>query len=540
MMNFSLATSNPLTQDAELGDVLILLAADGLDLGEPLTAGLSLLVKRALSAGHWSTESGKRLSLYLPESRPAARVELLGIGDGSPAQIRKSLAKLVKEVAADPVKLAVCFAQDASDAQWTAAMTSIAAGGHVYGTTKPSAKGGLKKVLLGAPNAGERKGALAQGKALVAGMTLAREWANRPGNHATPSMLGEVARNIAAQAQNDGGHGLLECEVLEQKQIEKLGMGSFLSVAKGSDEPPRFIVLRYEGAADSQRPLVFVGKGITFDSGGISLKPGAGMDEMKFDMGGAASVLGLFESLRLLRPKINVVGLIPTCENMPSGRALKPGDVVTSMSGQTIEILNTDAEGRLILCDALTYAERFQPQAVVDIATLTGNCVMALGHLRSGLFTSNDELAQELERAADESSDLCWRMPMDDVYGQDLKSNFADMANVAGRLAGAISAAKFLERFTGRYPWAHLDIAGTAWNEGAVKGATGRPVPLLLQFALNMAEQPVDFGPSQAEQQSQDKPAGKSAKAVKPVTKAAAKPAATKAKTTGKSGKRAG
>ena len=533
MMNFSLASANPLTQDAELGDVLILLAADGLDLGEPLQAGLSLLVKRALAAGHWSTDSGKRLSLYLPESRPAARVELLGIGDGSLARIRDALAKLVKELAVDPLKLAVCFAQDATDAQWTAAMTAIAAGGHVYGTTKPSARGGLKKVLLGAPNAAARKSSLAYGKALVAGMTLAREWANRPGNHATPGMLGEVARHIAAQARKDGGHGQLECEVLEQKQIEKLGMGSFLSVAKGSDEAPRFIVLRYEGADDSQRPLVFVGKGITFDSGGISLKPGAGMDEMKFDMGGAASVLGLFESLRLLRPKINVVGLIPTCENMPSGRALKPGDVVQRMSGQTIEILNTDAEGRLILCDALTYAERFQPQAVVDIATLTGNCVLALGHLRSGLFSTNDVLAHELQRAADESSDLCWRMPMDDVYGKDLKSNFADMANVAGRLAGAISAAKFLERFTGRYPWAHLDIAGTAWDEGAAKGATGRPVPLLLQFALNMAEQPVDFGPSVAQQQSQ---AGK----VAAPSRTAKTGKVAKAAPRSKSGKRAG
>ena len=241
------------------------------------------------------------------------------------------------------------------------------------------------------------------------------------------------------------------------------------------------------------QPVVMVGKGVTFDTGGISLKPGAAMDEMKYDMGGAASVLGLFEALRLLRPAINVVGLIPSCENMPSGRATKPGDVVTSMSGQTIEVLNTDAEGRLILCDALTYAERFKPQAVVDIATLTGNCVLALGDVRCGLFSANDRLAQALQQAADEAHDLCWRMPMDDAYGKGLQSNFADMANIGGRTAGSISAAKFLERFTSKYPWAHLDIAGVAWNEGAAKGATGRPVPLLLQFVVNLAQKPVAF-----------------------------------------------
>ncbi|MDO5653217.1 MAG: leucyl aminopeptidase, partial [Brachymonas sp.] len=231
----------------------------------------------------------------------------------------------------------------------------------------------------------------------------------------------------------------------------------------------------------------------TFDTGGISLKPGAAMDEMKFDMGGAASVLGLFEALRLLRPAINVVGLIPSCENMPNGRATKPGDVVTSMSGQTIEVLNTDAEGRLILCDALTYAERFKPKAVVDIATLTGNCVMALGNVRCGLFTQNDGLSTGLQQAADTAHDLCWPMPMDDAYGKGLNSNFADMGNIGGRNGGAISAAKFLERFTGQYPWAHLDIAGVAWNEGTAKGATGRPVPMLLQFVADLAQAPQDF-----------------------------------------------
>jgi leucyl aminopeptidase len=232
---------------------------------------------------------------------------------------------------------------------------------------------------------------------------------------------------------------------------------------------------------------VLVGKGITFDTGGISLKPGPGMDEMKFDMCGAASVLGTFRSLAELQPAINVVGLIPTCENMPDGRALKPGDVVTSMSGQTIEVLNTDAEGRLILCDALTYAERFKPKAVIDIATLTGACVIALGHVRSGMYATDDALAQALQQAGESAFDPCWRMPLDDEYAEGLKSNFADVANVADRAAGSVTAAKFLQRFAGQFPWAHLDIAGTAWKSGAAKGATGRPVGLLLTYLLQHA-----------------------------------------------------
>ena len=261
-------------------------------------------------------------------------------------------------------------------------------------------------------------------------------------------------------------------------------MGSFMAVAQGSEEPLRFIVLRYDGAGKSEAPTVLVGKGITFDSGGISIKPAAEMDEMKFDMSGAASVLGVFRALAELNPAINVVGLIPACENLINGRAVKPGDVVTSMSGQTIEILNTDAEGRLVLCDALTYAERFKPRAVVDIATLTGACVVALGAVRSGLFSANDELACALLTAGESSLDLCWRMPLDDDYAEGLKTNFADVANVAGRAGGAITAAKFLQRFTGKFPWAHLDIAGTAWKSGAAKGATGRPVALLLEYLL--------------------------------------------------------
>ncbi len=318
---------------------------------------------------------------------------------------------------------------------------------------------------------------------MAAGVALARECANRPANHATPSYL-------AAQAKKLGKHYGFKVEVFDRKQIERIGMGSFLAVAQGSDEPPRFIVMHYNGrpaAAKPKGPVVLVGKGITFDSGGISLKPGAEMDEMKFDMGGAASVLGTMCAIGELRPKIDVVALIPTCENMPSGRAVKPGDVVTSLSGQTIEILNTDAEGRLILCDALTYAERFKPAAVIDIATLTGACVVALGHHNSGLFSNDEALATQLLAASRDALDPAWRLPLDDEYDEGLKSHFADVANIAGRAGGAITAAKFLQRFAGKFAWAHLDVAGTAWKSGAAKGATGRPVALLTHFVVARA-----------------------------------------------------
>ena len=255
---------------------------------------------------------------------------------------------------------------------------------------------------------------------------------------------------------------------------------------------------------------MLIGKGITFDTGGISIKPAAEMDEMKFDMCGAASVLGTFRALAELQPSVNVVGLIPACENMPSERAIKPGDVVTSMSGQTIEILNTDAEGRLVLCDALTYATRFKPKAVIDIATLTGACVVALGAVRSGLFSNNEPLAESLAKAGDASLDPCWRMPLDDEYADGLKTNFADVANVAGRAGGAVTAAKFLQRFAGEFAWAHLDIAGTAWKGGAAKGATGRPVPLLLDYLLSqvVAEVPAK-APSKARPAKRSTPAAK-------------------------------
>jgi leucyl aminopeptidase len=325
------------------------------------------------------------------------------------------------------------------------------------------------------------KAALQQSESVAIGVRLARELANLPANYCTPVYLGDMAKKLA-KFHN------LSCKVLGRPELEKLGMGSFLAVAQGSVQPPRFIVLEYHGAGKKDAPHVLVGKGVTFDTGGISLKPGAEMDEMKFDMCGAASVLGAFEAIARIKPKLNVVGLIAATENMPDGGAVKPGDVVTSMSGQTIEILNTDAEGRLILCDALTYAARYKPQSVVDIATLTGACVIALGKVNSGLFTEDDALANALLEAGRAALDPCWRLPLEADYADALKSNFADVANIGGRPAGAITAACFLWRFAKDYHWAHLDIAGTAWNSGANKGATGRPVPLLVHYLLSQVK----------------------------------------------------
>ena len=280
----------------------------------------------------------------------------------------------------------------------------------------------------------------------------------------------------------------LKASVLEEKDMEKLGMGSLLAVARGSEQPAKLIVLEYQGSGKKENPIVLVGKGVTFDTGGISLKPAAEMDEMKFDMSGAGSVLGTLLAIAEMKLPINVVGIIPATENMPGGKATKPGDVVTSMSGQTIEILNTDAEGRLILCDALTYAERYNPKVVIDIATLTGACVIALGNFTTGLISNDDKLAQALLAAGEQAIDRAWQLPLWDEYQDLLKSNFADIANIGGRAAGTITAACFLSRFTKKYRWAHLDIAGTAWKSGKEKGSTGRPVPLLTQFLITQAK----------------------------------------------------
>lgn len=470
-----------LTADALLIVVVGKTAPAGLD------PSLAALLNDALRQGDFECKPGRCLYLHRPQGLSAARLVFVAAADGSAKSFKAAVAAgLTQLKTLGVVKLAVASvgaeALTASHAE--ALVTAVGDAVYVYRHTKPSAPKAPRlaqvTLVVAKAQAGAVAEGLRQGQAVTAGVSLARECANRPGNHATPSFLGNEAKRLGKQ------YGI-KVSVLDRKQIEKIGMASFLAVAQGSHEPPRFIIMQYQGAAKSQPPVVLVGKGITFDTGGISLKPGAEMDEMKFDMGGAASVLGTLRAIGELRPKINVVALIPSCENMPSGGAIKPGDVVKSLSGKTIEILNTDAEGRLILCDALTYAERFKPAAVVDIATLTGACVIALGHHHSGLFSSDDGLAGELLAASRSALDPAWRMPVDEEYDEGLKSHFADMPNIAGRAGGAITAAMFLKRFTAQYPWAHLDIAGTAWKGGTAKGATGRPVALLTHFLLSRA-----------------------------------------------------
>ncbi|MGA9852677.1 MAG: leucyl aminopeptidase [Gammaproteobacteria bacterium] len=321
---------------------------------------------------------------------------------------------------------------------------------------------------------------LRDGAAIAAGMALAKDLGNLPPNICTPSYLAGEARKLGKNAK-------LKVTVLEEAQMKKLGMGALLAVSQGSRQPAKLIIMEYHGGAKGAKPQVLVGKGITFDSGGISIKPSAAMDEMKFDMCGAASVFGTIKAVMQMGLKMNLVGVVPSSENLPDGNAVKPADIVKTMSGQTVEILNTDAEGRLILCDALTYAQRFKPAAIVDMATLTGACVIALGNVVSGLFGNDESLVKELWNAGEKSDDRAWQLPMYEDYQDGLKSNFADFANVAGREGGAITAACYLSRFTKGMRWAHLDIAGTAWKSGSEKGATGRPVPLLVQYLLDRA-----------------------------------------------------
>ena len=320
--------------------------------------------------------------------------------------------------------------------------------------------------------------AAAHGLATAQGMAMARDLGNLAPNICTPTYLAEQAQSMASSFAN------FTCDIIDEETMQALGMGAFLSVSAGSSQPGKLIIINYQGRKRAGSPIVLVGKGITFDTGGISIKPSDGMDEMKFDMCGAASVFGVMQGIGILQPDINVIAVVAAAENMPDGQATRPGDVVTSMSGQTIEILNTDAEGRLVLCDAITYAHRFKPSVLIDVATLTGAAVMALGHHMSALFGNHQETVDALVDAGNTTGDLTWPMPMGTPYQAQLDSNFADMANIGGRPAGAVTAACFLARFAEDIRWAHLDIAGIAWNSGKEKGATGRPVPLLLKYLI--------------------------------------------------------
>ncbi|MDP3670158.1 MAG: leucyl aminopeptidase [Telluria sp.] len=462
--------------------------AKGLDQGGEITA--------ALKSGDITGKAGSTLLLRGVAGAGAARVLLVGLGNDQTVGEKNFTSgvnaafKIFTSIGATDAIIALPMTDvKGRDASW--AVRTIVCAGHesVFRTDaqkskKDPAPAGVRKIVLAAPAGADVKAALVQSVAIAKGMDLTKELGNLSPNVCTPTYLATTARNIAKEYK-------FEVEVLERKQLEALKMGSFLSVTNGSEEPPKFIVLKHMGGKAKDAPVVLVGKGITFDTGGISLKPGPAMDEMKYDMCGAASVLGTFRAIGEMGLKLNVIGVIATCENMPSGRATKPGDIVTSMNGLTIEVLNTDAEGRLILCDALTYAERFNPAAVVDIATLTGACVVALGNHNSGLFTRSDEahdkLAGELLAAGKAASDTAWRMPIEDAYQEQLKSNFADLANIGTPGGASVTAACFLENFTRKYTWAHLDIAGTAWKSGSAKGATGRPVPLLATFLINRA-----------------------------------------------------
>ncbi len=452
------------------------------------------VITRLIERGDFNAKAGQTLMLHDIDGLSSPRVLLDGCGkqdkttenDFNSAVI--AMTKALNDCGAETATncLAEVSVNDKTNS-WNVRQTVISAETALYkyslakSETKPQ-ENPLEKLGFFAETASDDlEVAASTGQAIGNGMNLARELGNFPGNICTPTYLAEQAIEIGERFDT------VETTILEEAEMEELGMGSLLSVSRGSRQPAKLITMNYKGAGD-EKPVVLVGKGLTFDAGGISLKPSQGMDEMKYDMCGSASVFGTITAIAELNLPINVVGVVPSSENMPDGDANKPGDVVTSMAGKTIEILNTDAEGRLILCDALTYSERFDPAVVIDIATLTGAIIVALGSQATGLMSNNQDLADDLIKAGTDSHDRVWQLPIWDDYQQQLDSNFADIANIGGKEAGSVTAACFLSRFTEKFEWAHLDIAGTAWNGGKAKGSTGRPVPLLVQFLLNRIE----------------------------------------------------
>ncbi len=447
-----------------------------------------------LKSGDINTDCGKTTLIHTPEGDiQASRLLVVGCGKGkqlSPKNFIKIISAaattLQSSSATDALSYLVELDVEDRDLTWKTQQIAIASRDVVYrfdelkSDAKPPKKP-LRRLTVAVKSQSHLaavKTGVANGVAIANGIDLARTLGNRPGNLCTPTDLADQAKALKKKYRS------LKVEILDEKAMEKLGMGSLLSVSRGSRQPAKLIVMQYQGGKKTAKPVVLVGKGVTFDSGGISIKPGAAMDEMKFDMCGAASVFGTVSAVAELGLPINLVGVVPATENLPDGDASKPGDVVTSMSGQTIEVLNTDAEGRLILCDALTYVEKFNPAVVIDIATLTGACIVALGHHTTALMSNNQALADDLLDAGQTAFDRAWQLPMWDEYDEQISSNFADMANIGGRGAGSITAACFLARFTKDYRWAHLDIAGVAWKSGHAKGATGRPVPLLMQYLM--------------------------------------------------------
>ena len=449
-------------------------------------------IKSAVASGDISGKLGSTLLLHGVSGVAADRVLLVGLGseatygDKSYCKAITTAFKALKSTSATDVAIAVSgtTAKELAFKVEQAVIGAICSAYRYTATKKSDTKNvgkALTFVINGKHDEKALKIAIKNGEAIGEGMSLTRNLGDLPPNIATPAYLANTAKELAKAYK-------FKCTILEKKDMEKLGMNTLLSVSKGSYLPPKFVVLEHNGGKKGTAPVVLVGKGITFDTGGISIKPSAEMDEMKYDMCGAGSMLGVMKTVGMMKLPLNVVMLVPTCENMPGGNATRPGDIVKSMSGQTVEILNTDAEGRLILCDALTYAERFKPACVVDAATLTGAIVIALGHVTTGIFANDDKLGAELVEAGNTAHDKAWLLPMGEEYDEGLKSNFADIPNIgAGRAGGSITAACFLARFTGKYKWAHMDIAGTAWHSGANKGATGRPVPLLAKFLMKRA-----------------------------------------------------
>jgi leucyl aminopeptidase len=462
--------------------------------GQAIDKASDGFLSKIISQGDMDGKVGQSLLLHNVAGTLADRVLLIGIGkeadlnERSFSRVIASLqSALANSGATDAHSCLSDIAVGSHGIEWNIRHTVMKLSNGEYKfdqmkSIKAEKKKGLKKFTIHLSSRSSLKKAeiaVAQGIAISEGMDMARDLGNLPGNVCTPSYIAKQAKLLAK------GNKLLTVKVLEEADMRKLKMGSLLSVGMGSRELAKLVSLEYKGGKAKDKPIVLVGKGVTFDTGGISLKGGAGMDEMKYDMCGAASVLGTISAIAKLNLAVNVVGIVPTTENMPDGLATKPGDIVTSMSGLTIEVLNTDAEGRLILCDALTYAEKFNPRYVIDIATLTGACIVALGKVPSAVLGNDETLINSLIASGKTIEDKLWELPLWDEYQEQLDSNFADIANIGGRDAGTITAACFLSRFAKNYKWAHLDIAGTAWKSGAEKGATGRPVPLLTQFILD-------------------------------------------------------
>ncbi|AYA65463.1 MULTISPECIES: leucyl aminopeptidase [unclassified Alteromonas] len=451
-------------------------------------------ISNLLRRGDLEGKAGQMLLLHHVPNVLSERVLLVGCGkerELDERQYKQIIAKTIKTLNETGSMEAVCFLTElhvkGRDTYWKVRQAVEATQDSLYTFLQLKTKKGeprrpLRKIVLNVPTrreltVGER--AIEHGLAISKGASLTKDVANMPPNICNPAYLWEQAQSLAENYDS------ISAEVVNEAMMAELGMNSYLAVGRGSENESMMSIITHKGGPDDQAPIVLVGKGLTFDSGGISIKPGEGMDEMKYDMGGAAGVLGTMQTVAELNLPVNVIGVLAGCENMPDGKSYRPGDILTTMSGQTVEVLNTDAEGRLVLCDALTYVERFEPELVIDVATLTGAVIVALGNHATGLMSTHNPLAHELMNAGDQSSDRAWRLPVWDEYQDQLESPFADFTNLGGRAAGSITAACFLSRFTKKYNWAHMDIAGTAWRSGKNKGATGRPVPMLSQFLMN-------------------------------------------------------